>query len=110
MSDAANYLRPEVLRFAMAMERKLRENEHKGGWKHCEPQWLHDRLHEEASELNEAYNDGGVTGDDGYPLSRDNDPNRAIAIRRVLNEAADTANFAMMIADVCGALDSEVVK
>jgi hypothetical protein len=73
-------LRPEVLAFAQAMEAKLKENDHKGGWKACTPPWLMERLREEVHE-----------------------PGSAVP-ERVLGEAADVANFAMFIADVCGAL------
>lgn len=78
-------IRPEVAAFAQAMELKLRENEHKGGWKNCDIFYLFSRLAEETAELKHAVIDR-------YPKTS------------VLDEAADVANFAMMIADVCGAL------
>lgn len=74
-------LRPEVARFAQLMERRLRANDHKGGWRGDTPHALLRRLREETDELYLA-----ITAED------------------VGNEAADVANFAMMIADVCGAL------
>ena len=82
-------LRPEVAAFAKAMEAKLKENDHKGGWNRGEdtPDELMARLLEEAEELENAL----------HPM-RKRDP------KRILREAADVANFAMMVADVCGAL------
>lgn len=81
--DALRYLRPEVLAFARLMERQLRANDHKPGWKNDTPVALMRRLEEEAQELNGALGWSPV---------------------EVALEAADVANFAMMIADVCGCL------
>jgi NTP pyrophosphatase (non-canonical NTP hydrolase) len=80
-------LRPEVALFALEMERKLQENDHKGGWSRCTKQYLSMRLTQEREELRRAVERG--------------DPND---IRR---EAADVANFAMMLADVCDGLTYE---
>jgi len=85
-------LRPQVAAFAQAMERKLRANDHKGGWDDEDPEWLMDRLKEEVAELEAA-----ITTRDGGPLS-------GRAQRRTRSEASDVANFAMMISDVCGGL------
>lgn len=83
--------RPEVEAFADLMEAQLRANDHKPGWK-GEPVWpLIERLHEEATELHEEVDVGDNVGSSEW-------------ISRVGAEAADVANFAMMIADVCGAL------
>lgn len=82
-------LRPEVLAFAHLMERQLRANDHKPGWKGHAPHDLAVRMFQEATEATWAiadWKDG--TGD----------------TQSVGTEAADVANFAMMIADVCGAL------
>ncbi len=73
-------LRLSVLRFAREMERKLRENDDKGGWGHCSQQYLSMRLSQEREELREA-----VRSNAGH--------------RAVLSEAADVANFAMMTAE-----------
>lgn len=81
--------RPEVRAFADAMEAKLRENDHKPGWKGDHPRDLMRRLDEEANELRKLLPVGGARVTDGGG---------------VLREAADVANFAMMIADVCGSL------
>jgi NTP pyrophosphatase (non-canonical NTP hydrolase) len=72
-------LRPEVRIFAEAMELKLSENEHKPGWDWTSPEWLFGRLLDEVEELREAI------------LSNQN-------THVVTREAADVANFAMMIA------------
>jgi hypothetical protein len=57
------------------MEMRLRANDHKGGWYDCTLQYLKKRLHEEVMELRSSRRDTRV------------------------EEAADVANFAMMIAD-----------
>lgn len=78
------HLRPEVEWFARAMEQKLRDNEHKGGWINDKPRKLFARLLEEVKELEEELAKFSMAGKaDG-----------------VLAEAADVGNFAMMIADV----------
>ena len=84
-------LRPEVQAFAEAMERRLRENEHKGGWKRERPAWLFKRLREEEFELWTAWADRRFSLD--------------VPVTRIVDEAADVANFALMIADVCGGLE-----
>lgn len=77
--------RIEVTTFADAMERKLRANEHKGHWANEDILYLMRRMNDEVVELKRAIGSGGA----------------------VLDEAADVANFAMMIADVCGALETK---
>ena len=77
-------LRPELQQFALAMESRLKENDHKGGWDRESPGWLYARLLEELAELLDALGFGSMEN-----------------IRR---EAADVANYAMMIADVAGCL------
>jgi NTP pyrophosphatase (non-canonical NTP hydrolase) len=78
-------VRPAVRAFAEAMERKLAANDHKGGWSGCNSAWLLMRLREETEELAEALHAHYV----GTPAD-------------VLAEAADVANYALMISDVCG--------
>lgn len=73
-------IRAEVAEFAQLMERELRANEHKGGWKTCSAMSLHCHLQEEVVELLQAVLHG--------------DPDQ------ITEEAADVANMAMMIADV----------
>jgi hypothetical protein len=75
-------VRPEVARFALLMEAKLRANDFKRHWSCSSLQYLSARLTQERKELSEA-----------------------IATRTgVGEECADIANFAMMIADKCGGL------
>ncbi len=75
-----------VLRFAAAMEEKLIANDHKTGWAGCSLRWLINRLRQETSEL-----DGAIRR-----VAKSTDSRAADA---VLHEAADVANFAMMIAE-----------
>lgn len=84
MSDKTD-TRVEVQRFALAMEERLQANDHKGGWQGCDRRYLVRRLHEEMAELETALQK--------WPKAE---------VRR---EAADLANFAMMIADQFGDLD-----
>lgn len=83
---------PYVQAFAVAMEAKLAENRHKGdrtGWLEVNPLLLLARLHKELEELERAIQGVGTAryiNDD------------------VIREAADVANYAMMIADACGEL------
>jgi NTP pyrophosphatase (non-canonical NTP hydrolase) len=79
--------RPEVIAFADAMEAKLRVNDYKGGWKHSPTAWLIARLIQEVGEL-------------AVSIAGDFDED-------VLYEAADVANFAMMIVDRNGLLLQE---
>jgi NTP pyrophosphatase (non-canonical NTP hydrolase) len=75
-------VRPEVAWFATQMEKRLRENDHKPGWKSESPVWLVERAGDEHQELYNAVS--SRSGPDGW----------------VVREAADVANFAMMVADV----------
>lgn len=72
-------IRREIREFAKVMEEQLKMNDWKGGWKGASVLWLFGRMIEELKELYEALHWG-----------------RPNEIRR---EAADVANFAMMIAD-----------
>lgn len=72
-------VRESVRWFAEQMERKLKLNDHKLGWKSCRMEYLTKRLGDECGELRRAV----VKNEDA----------------RVIDEAADVANFAMMIAD-----------
>jgi NTP pyrophosphatase (non-canonical NTP hydrolase) len=73
-------IRPEVAKFAQAMEDELKANDHKGGWDKDTVAALLDRAQDELFELREA-----------------------VALRfsdeTILSEAADTANFVMMVAE-----------
>jgi NTP pyrophosphatase (non-canonical NTP hydrolase) len=92
--------RPEVVAFADAMERQLRANDHKGGWRDEHHDDLLARLREETEELAGVLDLGQGNSAHFYP----NDPNGPKWSDEVRREAADVANFAMMIADVCDAL------
>lgn len=79
---------PWVLRFAHLMEGKLAANRHKGdreGWINDEPEALLKRLLEETDELRSALAEGRT--------------------KDIPGEAADVANFAMMIADHADGLE-----
>lgn len=83
-------MREQVKWFAEQMENKLKENDHKGGWDDCNVYWLWQRLQDESGELLTAinlYRDLGADKND------------------IIKEAADVANFAMMIADIVRKLD-----
>ena len=71
--------REEVVAFSKIMERKLWENESKGGWLSQTDAYLLKRLHQEVEEL--------VQELKGY---------HSLNIQR---ECADVANIAMMISD-----------
>lgn len=86
------YLRPEVQRFATLMEDALRRNNHKGGWHDDQPEELLLRAYEELGELHREV------------LRRARADEPGTWRRRIAREAADVANFALMVADVCGAL------
>lgn len=92
-------VRPVVKWFAGIMEQKLKKNDHKGGWLKCDSESLLERLREETEELENVLGwrkqDTGRSVGEGVQFIDTSD--EAIA-----NEAADIANFAMMIADVCG--------
>lgn len=73
---------PIVLAFAKRMEAKLAKNRHKGdreGWIRDRPTELSLRIEDELAELNDALKCDGPDA--------------------VWGEAADVANFAMMVAD-----------
>lgn len=90
--------RPEVQAFAILMEEKLRRNDSKGGWKNTPYHWLLGRVREEINELEAAMQNLVAANDMG--TCEDIRDCRAKAAR----EAADIANFAMMIADNLGGL------
>jgi hypothetical protein len=93
-------VRYQVAAFALLMERELRANDHKGGWDTCDTSWLLKRIEEEAKELRAADPDRVR-----YPYGTDviNDTGKRADL--VESEAADVANFAMMVADVAVGLE-----
>lgn len=82
-------IRPAVIWFAFQMERKLKANDHKGGWKKCTNTFLLGKLTEESIEIRESIKRLGTT-----PLDR-------------INECADVANIAMMLAMNNGKLEAD---
>ncbi len=80
-------MRKEVVRFAETMEKKLKENDHKGGWDDCSIDFLTYRLRQEQAELFEA-----LTLFYKFP----NEQTKKL----VEDECADVANFSMMIHDL----------
>ena len=75
-------LRAEVRWFAQQMELQLRANDWKGGWHNDGPAPLYGMLRQEMQELAYAI----------FPRCEEE-------AERIVKEAADVANFAMMIAD-----------
>lgn len=76
-------LRPAVQRFAEAMEKLLRENDHKNGWEHLTNSQIFSRITDERDELLIALTDPA-------------DFSRGCKVR---HEAVDLANFCMMLFD-----------
>jgi hypothetical protein len=93
---AVVYLRDSVAKFAALMERTLQDNDHKGGWKRMNDKQLLLRLDDEATELEEAIArlKQAAVG-----------THRNAMLKLVAKEAADVANFAMMIADNFGDME-----
>lgn len=85
--------RDEVAWFAGEMERMLRKNDHKSGWDNDYLGDLLSRMREEARELRLIVDDAQL-----YPGSRRDNYSTA-QLEAIIREAADVANFAMMIAD-----------
>ncbi len=88
MQRDASALRPEVLAFALAIEDRLRANDHKGGWQDESVHYLVGRMRQEFLEVEHEL----------WPLGG------ACDAAKVRHEAADIGAFAMMIADVAGDL------
>ncbi|MDF2883839.1 MAG: hypothetical protein K0R54_4403 [Clostridiaceae bacterium] len=88
--DNSKFPRPSVMIFANAMEKKLKDNDYKGGWKNCPIEYLANKLDEEIEELLDAVSNGTPS--------------------KVLSEAADVGNIAMMIADIYEALQLKYIK
>ncbi|HKY40736.1 MAG TPA: hypothetical protein VJN18_32600 [Polyangiaceae bacterium] len=84
-------LRPVVQWFAEQMERKLRENDHKGGWDADNKYSLMNRIGQELRELRAVARK--------YAELHFGDTTREQLAERGVREAADVANMAMMVAD-----------
>ena len=79
--------------FALDMEVKLRANEHKGGWRDCGLEDMLEKLTEEKRELVVATR---KFNDNHYSVNPISEKLR----QRVIDEAADVGNIAMMISDI----------
>jgi NTP pyrophosphatase (non-canonical NTP hydrolase) len=77
-------MRQAIIDFAKLMDGQLKANDHKGGWKNCDDEYLLERLLQEVGELVVAVMQAKELG---------------LASSIVHKEAADVANFAMMISD-----------
>jgi len=79
------------------MTSKLRDNAYKGVWDECDLEYLFSRLGEEVAELRMSCEAAKADFDTdvGIHLKRND-------IHRIAREAADVANFALMIQDRCG--------
>jgi len=84
-------VRQEVVWFAEYMEKTLKENDYKGGWKECGLEFLLNRLREEVFELERAI---------GVNCPHCGHKREPETWRNIVSESADVANFAMMIADI----------
>ena len=82
MTDDKFIIRPEVEEFSQAMERILRQNDDKGGWRGESSLYFLSRLMTEVGELSVA-----IESD-------------AYGALEVQHECVDVANFAMMIFDI----------
>ncbi len=78
----------EVVEFANFMESTLKQHDHKGHWKNCNPEYLSRKLTEEFSELQSEL----------IHTMKDNDFD-SIKAARIRDECIDLANVCMMIAD-----------
>lgn len=79
-------LRVPLDKFVLEMEKKLLENDHKGGWSFDSIASLTLRVKEEFDELRDAVLAHLASGDEATALN-------------VVEEAADVANMVMMVAD-----------
>lgn len=101
-----NAPRAKVMKLAEAMEFKLAEKDDDedygdDGWISDNYEELFDRMEEEVAELKQALK----RWDDA---NHDDSKTHKRLTRNVLSEAADVANFAVMIADVCDALKEQL--
>jgi len=83
--------RESVLWFANRMERKLVVNDHKGGWLDEDPMYLLRRCRQELDELSRVLRDADICWSTWGHFGEGK--------MLIVNEAADVANLAMMIAD-----------
>lgn len=91
-------MRAEIQRFAGAMEKALQENDHKGGWKNESVNFLtvEAECHLKCLEMQARR----LIQDGAYEPVETTAELKA----KILDDAADVANFALMVADICEAL------
>lgn len=124
-SELYEYLSPQVRRLAIAMEARLREpnvmdaylQSLRGGRpsddraqqvpEHERPGVLFNRMLAEARGLLEAVRNPNVTDRFIRPLPLDHPDRNPRRVLNVLREAANVGCYLLLIADVCGALESE---
>ena len=80
--------RQEVEWFARRMEQTLKKNDWKGGWEQCDLEWLLKRCGDELGELKRNL--------EKFKVRKTASPKE---LERLIDEATDVENFAMMIAD-----------
>jgi len=90
-------IRPELQWFAGMMEDKLSKNDWKGGWQNFSLPDLLKKLQGEVQELTDAIND--MLWVATYNHFYGSDMPMSVPVNRVIMEAADVANFAMMAAE-----------
>ena len=98
MSRRAEEEIKSISRFSTLMLEKLAANRDKPHWSECDTDWLFERLHEEHVELGEAV-ETYFTALGRLNTRRGTDLEVWEAEQAVRREAADVANFAMMIAE-----------
>jgi len=91
-------VRPEVWQFALLMEKKLKENDHKSHWSKCNQEYLLKRLDEEVEELHKCFFFYSP-GDMNFFMDGQHED-------KIPGEAVDVANFAMMLWDNFGEKES----
>ncbi|HMF78762.1 MAG TPA: hypothetical protein VK604_24105 [Bryobacteraceae bacterium] len=93
-------IRPEIMAFALLMEKELRLRDYRNSWKNDQALDLARHVKDEANDLLAVV---------GFCLRPPVTTPIAPDVRkRVVEEAADVANMAMMVADVTGCLDAGV--
>lgn len=99
------FLSPEVRRFAIVMEARLRGNDLDRN-EHDRPRLLHQRMVRESPRLLAALMHPSVTDNLGRPLPADHPDRNPRRVANVLREAASVACGALLVADACGALEA----
>jgi NTP pyrophosphatase (non-canonical NTP hydrolase) len=114
-------LRTELFAFVQVMEKKLRENDHKIGWKNLPVHHLLARSFEEFKEVIDSLSVATQSSFEfrvaGHHLQcaasilRELGPYIKVTGKETtVGELADVANYCMMIADVCGGLSEHTGK